>query len=190
MLKRIISVISVLVCVALLCACGQETAAPVVDPSNESATAAGAAASEQPATEVSTMPGDASTETTSGTTQSTTTRSGNSKVKAIMEPQQGGPMLYTFKGRNGKLGLINQDGKVIAEPQFDGRADGYFRGQTGEKLMGIVMNKDTQQYIYSLDGSHVKFNEQCILLSVEDGRTLCHGVHAEHRFYVALGWSI
>ena len=38
---------------------------------------------------------------------------------AIMEPVQGGPMLYTFTGKNGKLGLINQDGELVAEPQYE-----------------------------------------------------------------------
>jgi len=38
---------------------------------------------------------------------------------AIMEPVQGGPMLYTFTGKNGKLGLINQDGELVAQPQYE-----------------------------------------------------------------------
>jgi len=38
---------------------------------------------------------------------------------AIMEPVQGGPMLYPFEGLDGKMGLINQDGRLVAEPQFD-----------------------------------------------------------------------
>jgi len=39
-----------------------------------------------------------------------------------MEPLQGGPMLYAFPGNGedewGLYGLINQDGKMIAEPQY------------------------------------------------------------------------
>jgi len=37
----------------------------------------------------------------------------------IMEPLQGGPMLYTFPGENGKLGLINQDGELVSPPQYE-----------------------------------------------------------------------
>jgi len=42
------------------------------------------------------------------------------RPKAIMEPLQGGPMLYAFPGKSeGMYGLINQDGEVVAEPQYD-----------------------------------------------------------------------
>ena len=84
---------------------------------------------------------------------------------AIMEPVQGGPMLYTFTGKNGKLGLVNQDGELVAEPQYEQpnhwdysaeyslRVE-YTRGANG-RIDGITLQKGEkgEEIIhYTLDG--------------------------------------
>ena len=57
------------------------------------------------------------------TTEATTTEEpltlDPNRPMAIMEPVQGGPMLYTFTGKNGKLGLVDQDGELVAQPQYE-----------------------------------------------------------------------
>jgi len=84
---------------------------------------------------------------------------------AIMEPLQGGPMLYTFMGKNGKLGLINQDGGLVAEPQYEPPNTGdysaayslraeYTRDANG-RIDGITLQKGEkgEAFIhYTLDG--------------------------------------
>ena len=76
-----------------LCACGESTQSPATTTANA-------------ATEIA------------ATTEEPATLDPNRPL-AVMEPVQGGPMLYTFTGKNGKLGLINQDGELVAEPQYE-----------------------------------------------------------------------
>jgi len=102
------------------------------------------------------------------TTQATTTEPFTldpNRPMAIMEPVQGGPMLYTFTGRNGKLGLINQDGELVAPPQYEQpnygdysaefslRAE-YTRDANG-RIDGITLQKGEKggEFVhYTLDG--------------------------------------
>jgi len=77
-------------------------------------------------------------------------------------------MLYTFKGRNGKLGFINQDGKVVAEPQYDDFRDHFF-DQTGKRWMGLVVRKGLRYTIYYLDGRSIQFKEECHSFNVMEG---------------------
>lgn len=59
---------------------------------------------------------------------------------AIMEPLQGGPMLYAFPGEDSKTGLVNQDGEVVAEPQYDGIQ--YVYGDIEEtQVIGLLARK-------------------------------------------------
>ena len=82
-----------------------------------------------------------------------------------MEPVQGGLMLYTFTGKNGKLGLVNQDGELVAQPQYEQpnywdysatyslRAE-YTRDANG-RIDGITLQKGAkgEEFIhYTLDG--------------------------------------
>ena len=87
----------------LLCACGGPEAA---EETNITTTESAATTEEVSSTEVITS------------TEEPFTLDPNRQM-AIMEPLQGGPMLYTFTGRNGKLGLINQDGELVAQPQYE-----------------------------------------------------------------------
>jgi len=123
-----------------LCACGGRT-----EPPEEAATTADAI-------------------TAAVTTEEPVTPDPNRPL-AIMEPVQGGPMLYTFTGKNGKLGLINQDGELVAEPQYEQsnhwnysaafslRVE-YTRGANG-RIDGITLQKGEkgEEIIhYTLDG--------------------------------------
>lgn len=91
------------------------------------------------------------------------------RVKAIMEPVQGGEMLYTFEGRNGKLGLINQDGEVVAEPEYDyDFYQRYFTDDTG-RIIGLLARKDRKHFIYSLDGSYQIFTYSCDGFDIQNG---------------------
>jgi|GEM_PF-5592893 len=109
------------------------------------------------------------------TTEEPTTLDPN-RPRAVMEPLQGGPMLYRFKGREPydieiikddysenkyerelyPYGLINQDGKVVAEPQYsDDNRFSYVYGDDG-RVIGMLMHKETdgqETYtFYTLDG--------------------------------------
>jgi len=120
-----------------LCACGESTESPVEDLTGTAAN--------KPTTEIAV------------TTEEPTTLDPN-RLPAIMEPVQGGLMLYTFTGKNGKLGLINQEGEVVAKPQYDRYntsdvidADGHMKG--------LAIGKGTEYFIYYFDGSIKKINE-------------------------------
>ncbi len=86
-----------------------------------------------------------------------------------IEPEQSRPMLYTYTGKNGKLGLINQNGKIIAAPQYDENHKDFFCDQSGKNIMGIIVKKGQKQHIYYIDGKHVVCKEKCNELNVMDG---------------------
>ena len=81
---------------------------------------------------------------------------------AIMEPLQGGPMLYTFYGANwhtwkegggamGKpAGLINQDGKLVCEPKYI-RVE-YIYDENWERGIGMIAITERKITLYQLDG--------------------------------------
>ena len=84
---------------------------------------------------------------------------------AVMEPVQGGPMLYTFTGKNGKLGLINQDGELVAPPQYElpnhgdysaeYSVDARYTYDANGRVNGITVQKGSkgEAFIhYTLDG--------------------------------------
>ena len=83
---------------------------------------------------------------------------------SVMEPVQGGPMLYEFRGSKPykievseeygeefpvyPIGLINQDGELVAAPQYESmeyeRENGY--------IVGVTAWKDGEAAYYTLDG--------------------------------------
>jgi len=85
---------------------------------------------------------------------------------AIMEPLQGGPMLYAFKGKvpygmayddeDGQeypvypLGLINQDGKLVTAPKYH-RVD-YFYDEGEQRIIGVAALRGQEITIYQLSG--------------------------------------
>jgi len=78
-----------------------------------------------------------------------------------MEPLQGGPMLYTFEGRNGMLGLINQDGKLVAKPQFDFYSQYVYNDTEQTRVIGLIAaRRNSDNFIfytyYNLDGTAKK----------------------------------
>jgi len=91
------------------------------------------------------------------TTQESTTLDPN-RPKAMMEPVQGGLMLYPFPGREeGCYGLINQDGEVVAEPQFADTA--YVHKAQGRVIGLIACEKSSRKYIhFDLQGNRRELN--------------------------------
>jgi len=87
------------------------------------------------------------------------------RVMAVMEPVQGGEMLYEFRGSkpykyefsdyDGEeypvypIGLINQEGKLVAEPQYTHVKYAY--GDNGQ-IFGLFAHKENALMYYTLDG--------------------------------------
>ena len=103
------------------------------------------------------------------------------RPKAMMEPVQGGPMLYTFPGREeGVYGLINQDGEVVAEPQYSERQYIYSDAEK-TRVIGLVAGRRAGRpkngdgwlntyTLYSLDGRAKKLNcGKAVMLKVSPG---------------------
>jgi len=105
---------------------------------------------------------------------------------AIMEPLQGGPMLYYFMARkpykytkevdslNNEYdrprylyGLVNQNAELVAAPHYDEYPQ-YFYDATG-RAMGVVVQRDQEHYIYSLDGKRTKINTTCCHVHILPG---------------------
>jgi len=90
------------------------------------------------------------------------------RPKAIMEPVQGGPMLYAFPGDEEYIyGLINQDGEVIAEPRygsfFQDSPQYVYSDATRTRVIGLVASqqideRDSTFTYYSLDGTAKMLN--------------------------------
>jgi len=106
----------------------------------------------------------AATATEAPTTEEPFTLDPN-RPMAVMEPAQGGPMLYTFTGKNGKLGLINQDGELVAQPQYEPSntwnysaeylVDVKYSYDANGRVNGITLQKGErgEQFVhYTLDG--------------------------------------
>jgi hypothetical protein len=112
---------------------------------------------------------DATTEITSAAEESR---------RAVMEPLQGGPMLYRYRGKEPyrteiihyseyddetyeralyPFGLINQNGKIVAEPQYADDNRFAYVYDSGGRVVGMLMEKETDNAedaytYYSLDG--------------------------------------
>ena len=86
---------------------------------------------------------------------------------AIMEPLQGGPMLYAFPDDSGDpwwgaYGLINQDGVLIAEPQYN-NIQYVYSDAAQTRVIGLIAEQwiDTKYKsftYYSLDGTAKMLN--------------------------------
>ena len=107
-------------------------------------------------------------------------------LPAIMEPFQGGPMLYKFMAREPYkytketsdggseydnphyyYGLVNQNGELVAAPQYDSYPY-YFYDETG-RAMGMLVYNDQGYYTYSLDGKRTKIDTTCTEVRVVPG---------------------
>ena len=104
----------------------------------------------------------ATTEVTT-TTEKRTTLDPNRPV-AIIEPLQGGLMLYTFQGAKmhtwkeggekfmGRpAGLINQDGKLVCDPEH--RNVEYIYDDNFERVIGMIAITERKITLYQLDGT-------------------------------------
>ena len=106
-MKKVFAALLCILLFAGMCACGKAEV-PAEENETTITTVYTTTAATEATTEMQTEP----------PTQEPVTLDPN-RPMAIMEPVQGGLMLYTFIGRNGKLGLINQDGKLVAAPQYE-----------------------------------------------------------------------
>lgn len=88
-----------------------------------------------------------------------------------MNPELSGPILYVFYSKNLRempsgfagqsVGLINQDGELVAAPQYD--IDGwpyYYLDENGH-IEGFILSKGMNYYIYDLYGNCEKIAEKC-----------------------------
>ena len=105
-------------------------------------------------------------ETTGGDTAETTAAEIPPDPGVPMDPVQGGPMLYTFYGRNAyetyvseydgeeyavyPIGLIGQDGKLVSPPVYHDVQYTYDAAE--QRVTGLVAVKDREITIYGLDG--------------------------------------
>ena len=99
--------------------------------------------------------------TTSAAAERTTAKPASGSKKAVMEPKQGGLYYYTYTGRNSKIGIIDQDGEVIAEPQFD-RHYGDPVSDASGRAVGLVMGKGNQYVICYFDGTVKQIKEKIL----------------------------
>jgi len=84
-----------------------------------------------------------------------------------MAPLQGGPMLYTFYGREAytsrigmesgeeypvyPIGLIDQDGKLVSAPVYHNVE--YIYDEAGQRVIGLAAVRNREITIYELDGA-------------------------------------
>ena len=102
-----------------------------------------------------------------------------SHPKAIMEPLQGGPILYAFPGDEEYIyGLINQDGEVIAKPRygsfFQDSPQYVYSDATRTRVIGLVASqqideRDSTFTYYSLDGTAKMLNCEGLRIRVAPG---------------------